>query len=236
MDKRFGFKDLTGMTFGRLFVTGLSHIKEFPCGQKHRVWNCRCSCGAETNVVDGELKQGGTKSCGCLQREIAATVHTKHGHSPQGNPSPIYEAWCGMKKRCHNTRNADYKYYGGRGIRVCQRWMSFIEFHKDMSPTWFPGLTIERKNNNGNYTPPNCRWATRQEQAVNRRSNHMISFDGETLNLKQWADRIGVSQSAIIHRLKDGWPLEAAVTKEKGYLFKPFPSHKRGADGKYIRD
>lgn len=130
---------------------------------------CRCSCGEERMVYAYDLINGKSKSCGCLRKKILSKLKRKHGYTTQTTQHPIYGAWKGMINRCESTNNKAYKHYGGRGIRVCKRWHTFVNFADDMAASWKRGLSVERKNNDGNYEPSNCKWATMKEQANNRR-------------------------------------------------------------------
>jgi hypothetical protein len=130
-------------------------------------WLCSCDCGNEREVWDFSLLRGQSQSCGCLHGLIQMARQTTHGLSD----SREHRIWRAMKQRCTNSRSSNYSYYGGRGITICSRWLnSFENFYADMGPCP-KGLTLERKNVNGNYTPRNCYWATRLQQALNRRPN-----------------------------------------------------------------
>lgn len=128
----------------------------------------------------------------------------KHGHSRKGKPTPEYRTWTAMVARCHNERAPNYHKYGGRGIMVCERWRaSFAAFLADMGPRP-PGTSIDRVNGNGGYGPDNCRWATPSQQNSNRRSARMLTINGATETLTEWARRAGISDTAMLYRVRRG--------------------------------
>jgi hypothetical protein len=186
--------DLTGNVFGRL--TALEYLPK-------RGWRCLCECGKEVVRRSGGLRAGTIKSCGCLKRDIAT-----------GLPNhPLYSRWSSMISRCENARAAGYENYGGRGIRVCERWRSsFANFLTDMG-LCPEGMSLDRfPDVNGNYEPGNCRWATKDEQSNNKRSNRVVEYKGEPLTMAQLARRVGISPALLRSRLNLGWDVEKATT------------------------
>lgn len=145
-----------------------------------------------------------TRSCGCLLRETI----TKHG----GYKSPVYSVWHAMVTRCRSPNDPSWPDYGGRGIRVCDRWLDHGAFLADMGQRP-PGHTLERIDVNGHYEPGNCRWATPMEQANNRRNNRLITYEGQTHTVAEWARRVGLTKGCLLHRLCVGWPIERALTQ-----------------------
>jgi hypothetical protein len=159
--------DITGQRFGRLIVLELAKRKG-PGGRS--LWLCQCVCKNKTIVHPENLRSGNTNSCGCLHQEIDREFHFRHGEADLRNSKITreYKSWCSMRQRCLNPNNHAYNRYGGRGIKICKRWNKYENFLADMGRCPL-GLTLDRTNNDKNYTPSNCRWATRKQQANNRR-------------------------------------------------------------------
>ena len=195
---------------GEIIKNGISFIKDMPSETKRRKALFKCYCGKEFIATIENIK-GHTKSCGCAIKKGMESYMYKHGM----NKSTEHKSWTHIKDRCYNPNNKSYKYYGGRGITVCDRWLeSFENFFEDMGLKPDPTYSIERENVDGNYEPNNCVWANRETQANNKRNNVIIEFNGEKLSLSQWARKIGVSDSTIAWRLKKGMTIEYALTKK----------------------
>lgn len=196
-------KDFTGLKFSRWFVKEFSHTKD-----RQSYWHCICDCGNKAVVAGTRLKCGKSKSCGCWTIEKTKENNTTHGLSH----TKTYWIWYGMISRCTKSDYRHFANYGGRGIKVCERWMDFPSFLQDMGHS-SEGMEIERINNNGNYEPSNCRWATRKEQCRNMRNNVMFTYNSQTKLLIEWSEETGISYNCLRYRIKAKWP-------EKD-LFKP---------------
>jgi hypothetical protein len=206
--------DFVPQTFGRLTTIGPKF--RLPMGTKGEYTSrvvCSCVCGGMAVVSIQDLQREHTQSCGCLQRENTAQAHITHGmrHSPE------YNTYYMMRRRCLNIQDQKYSDYGGRGIRVCDRWLApngqgFMNFLADMGPRPSKNLSIERKLVNGDYCPENCCWATKTAQARNRRSNHMLTFNSKTQCIAAWAEELGCTYALIRERLRRGWSVEKTLT------------------------
>lgn len=205
--KKEKYQELNGKKFNRWTVLDGSSSDKILC---------KCECGTIRSVRKYAIINGHSLSCGCLQKENAAkscisrTRHGKHKH-------PIYVCWTHMKERCFTKTCKSYKNYGGRGISVCEEWLDFETFYRwAKSNGWQKGLSIERKDNDGNYCPENCTWIPKNQQTKNTRKNVKIEIDGKVLNLSEWARRFGISLGAIYYRVNHkGWPIEKAIITPK---------------------
>lgn len=202
--------NLVGQKFGRLTVTKFSHKTK----AYHKYWNCICDCRKEIVVSGPHLVSGHTRSCGCWSKENPHTL--KHGCSRSKKRASEYSIWRNMISRCHNQKSLSYKRYGGIGIAVCKEWReSFERFLSDMGFKNEPGLSIDRIDNNKGYEPNNCRWATKSQQARNRKTNKVFVINGETKTLIEWCEKFGISLPRVQGRLRLGWDIESALTKPK---------------------
>jgi hypothetical protein len=201
-------KDITGRRFGSLLVC-------WPDGKNanaHILWLCVCDCGRLVHKFGTNLLSGKTVLCG-------EGDHKKRAAKAL-NSSPEHRVWMGMVERCSNPNHNRYEYYGGRGIRVCDRWLNFENFYADMCPRPVGPrrMTIDRIDSNGNYEPGNCRWADYFEQARNQRpkrlnrNNRLITISGRTQTIAQWARAVGLSHAAFTARVDAGWQGEKLLT------------------------
>ena len=192
--------DLTGKRYGRLTVIKEVERIRYPSGIPDRMWECVCDCGKIFRCNTGRLRSGNTKSCGCLRKEIASKKSYKHG----GSKTKLYRIWDEMNGRCHCKSNKPLKNYGGRGISVCDEWRNdFSAFRLwAISNGYQEGLTIERVNNNGNYSPDNCKWIPRSDQPRNRRNCHLITYNGETKTLSEWSRELHVDRECVRNKEK----------------------------------
>lgn len=203
--------DMIGQRYGRLIV--ISQSESIKPGRLR--WLCKCDCGNECVVTGNSLRRGYTKSCGCLSSENArqrAMEHVTHGQSK----TRLYQIWFTMRRRCNKASNSDYHRYGARGIKVCEEWdKSFQAFYDwSMANGYQDNLTIDRIDNDSNYSPNNCRWANTVAQNNNTRRNHYVTYGGETLTIREWARKQGINHNTLHSRLvKYGWSVERALTE-----------------------
>lgn len=214
-------KDMMGMRFTRLLV--LSRAPSDKNGNAR--WNCQCDCGDTTISSGFTLRNGEAKSCGCLTTDQLRERGTSHGKSG----TPEHQSWAGMLQRCYNPNSRNYPRYGGRGIKVCQRWHKFEEFYADMGDRASLDHTLERINNDGPYAPGNCRWATTYEQNFNKYDNRMVDYRGQRVPLMRALEIAGtaISYTGVRWRLDNGWSVEKALetpASTKVWTATTFPS------------
>jgi hypothetical protein len=189
--------------YGRWRVLG-GPVTRSVSGSLRVFWSCVCDCGTARDVQVHDLRSGKSRSCGCLTRETSAAAHLRHGHTRRSSgPGPEYRVWTSMIQRCTNPARRGYPSYGGRGIVVCERWRDFPSFLADMGARP-AGKTLDRINNDGNYEPGNCRWATQREQCANTRSNKNFTINGVTKNQSEWCREFGVPVGTFRSRMKRG--------------------------------
>ena len=211
------FKDLTGLRFERLIA--LECIKKREGKRLRTYWRCKCDCGNEIVTMAQGLACGGTKSCGCYNRD----AHFKHGHTANRQSTLTFNSWGAMLERCYRPKASGFNRYGGRGIIVCDAWKnSFQNFLADMGERP-PGKTLDRINSNGNYEPLNCRWATIAEQNSNKSNVVFVTHNGETKTSSEWARVFHVSQSTIIRRFKAEKDISKPQNSRNYYKEKPAP-------------
>lgn len=196
MKDRKKIKDLTGKKFGMLTVIGLQDTDS-----RKTYWVCQCDCGNIKVVRSDSLKSGAIRSCGCMKKAQEKINLTKH-HSHKMSGTRIYHIWRGMKDRCYNVHSPSYYRWGGRGITICDEWKdNFSVFYSwAMENGYSENLTIDRIDNNGNYEPSNCRWATMEEQSRNRQSNVVIQIGNSKRTLKEWCEIFELEYGTILER------------------------------------
>lgn len=212
------FIDRTGQSFGRWTVLGYAGKRK-----GSHLWRCRCSCGHEGVAFGSNLASGISTSCGCYRREYVSKCKRVHGASNGGGiraPGDGYLVWSDMRRRCLNPTNSRYENYGGRGIKVCDRWLhgdggvsAFECFMADMGPRPSLKHSIDRINNDGNYEPSNCRWATPTEQARNKRDNRTVEFRGRKMVMQEAIKESGIPEWTVYQRLKAGWSVDRALNQ-----------------------
>lgn len=220
--------NIAGQRFGRLLAIEDVGIHIARSGQTKRPWRCLCDCGGESITSLGNLRCGATTSCGCRQRQVRLdriSANTTHGECVGGKPSAEMSTWGAMKQRCSDPKRRDFANYGGRGIRVCDEWaQSFEAFLGDMGRRPSGRHSIDRIDNDGDYEPGNCRWATRQEQGRNTRATRKIVIDEESHCLTDWLRIYGRHVATFRGRMRRGWSVIAAITtpavpRDRRWLF-----------------
>lgn len=209
--------DLTGQRFGRLVAVEHAGRVVNKNGFRTTLWKCQCDCGNQTTVRYPALITGNTRSCGCLERENKERMMKLAQQTNRKSVSkdfirkledhPLYKTWKSMLMRCNNPNVSGYKHYGGRGIKVCDRWngeLGFENFVKDMGERPTPEHTLDRIDYNGDYEPSNCRWATQETQSNNRRNNSFVTLKGEEITCAQLCKRYGFYYTYVTYQLRQG--------------------------------
>ena len=204
MEAGVKLRDLTGKRFGRWTALDVAIAHDV---RTYVRWRCVCDCGTTKYVAGVSLVNGDSRSCGCMRGEQIKARRTTHGLSR----SVEYSVWRNMHARCHDPKNKAYANYGGRGIRVCDRWGSFEAFLSDMGERP-DGMTLERSDNELNYSMENCRWASRAEQQRNTRRTVLVTSQGSTRTLTEWAAVSGIKFSTLAYRLKQGVAVDDALS------------------------
>lgn len=199
-------KDLSGMKFNRWTV--IKRGKNTMRGQA--TWLCRCDCGTIREVAGADLRNNKSKSCGCLQKEVAGDTNRTHGKSF----SRLHRIWRGMKSRCENPKNFKASRYHDRGIAVCKEWHEFIRFYEwAVNNGYSDELSIDRIDNDKDYSPENCKWSNAVEQANNKSTNHMLTYKGKRQSMSMWSKEIGIPYGALRSRINQRhWSTEKALS------------------------
>ena len=195
------FIDLSGKRYGKIVVLERAENRG-----KHTMWKCKCDCGNYTITGASELKSGTTKSCGCLKFE---SRNSTHGLSD----TRLYGIWQGMKERCLKEYSPAYKWYGGRGITICQEWLDdFYNFYNwAIANGYKENLSIDRINVDGNYEPSNCKWIPLEEQALNTRTTKFLTYKGETKTVSEWCEITGIKKTTMLNRIRLGFTAEECI-------------------------
>lgn len=199
--------DITGQRFGKLTAVKFAETK----GERAH-WLCRCDCGNETVKSGKSLRNGSCQSCGCILRQIV--IERNKGMASHGLSShPIYAIWWAMQRRCYDKLDYEYKNYGQRGIKVCDRWHDLVAFYDDNIDLYEKGLQLDRKDNDGDYTPDNTRWVKPTVQSRNKRNNVFVEYEGRSMIVADWAREFKIRPNILRGRIKRGFPFEEAVSR-----------------------
>lgn len=208
-------KDLSNMRFGRWTVMYRGENKRDSRGYPITTWHCRCECGTERDIYANSLLNGKSKSCGCdkhVVQDWCRTNFSTHGHSK----TRLYKIWAGLKKRCLNPSSINYKNYGARGITVCEEWLRYEPFEEwALKNGYDDSLSIDRIDVNGDYSPGNCRWATFDEQANNRRTSAYYEFNGQTHTVAEWSSIYNIPYKRLWEWLNRGLTFEEIFIKQQ---------------------
>lgn len=209
------FMDLTGRKFNKLTVIERAEDHEQPGGQRKTMWRCKCDCGNETVVTAYDLYHGHTKSCGCGYNDYILKVQAEAAKEINKSIRRIKKIYDGMIYRCNDENASKFKDYGGRGIKVCDKWVNSFEEFKNWSLQngYAKDLSIDRIDVNGDYCPENCRWATMKEQANNKRDTVKIEYNGHKYTILEFSNMIGLKRTTVYGRIKMGWSVERIINQ-----------------------
>ena len=202
--------DLKNKKFNNLKVISFAYNKN-----GRTFWKCKCDCGNYCIKDAYKIMTGHTKSCGCISLQNKKELY-KYSIKHKMTNTPLYRTWQNMKRRCDNKKMEDYKYYGKRGIKVCEKWKNdFMSFYNwAIENSYKEDLTIDRIDVNGNYEPNNCRWVDRKVQANNTRRNHYIEYNGEKHTLAEWEKITNIKSPTLRYRIKNNYPLEKIFSNQ----------------------
>lgn len=206
-ERSWRVRDRTGERFGRLVVTEYVGVGL----NRQAVWRCRCDCGEVRDVLVRSLAAGATTSCGCYARE-RSTTHGLYSCSKGSTSRPEFSCWRAMIQRCLDQSSPAFEQYGGVGITVCDGWLNFDVFLRDMGPRPSSDHSIDRIDNNKGYSPDNCRWATLIQQARNKKKVPLLTYQGLTMTAPEWSEKLGFARGTINDRLRRGWFVEKALS------------------------
>lgn len=205
MPERYKLKN---KKFSRLLV--LEDVGTDEIGRS--IWLCKCDCGTIKTLPGVSIVRGNTKSCGCLSREKAKESKNFTHNESKTN---LYRKWVDIKTRCYNKNHKNYKYYGGRGIIMCDEWLDYVNFKEwALGNGYRKHLTIERIDNNSNYCPENCTWIPKIEQSNNQQHTRIITYNGKTQTMSAWARELNIKVGTLSRRLCSGWTINRALTEK----------------------
>lgn len=198
--------DLTGNRYGRLIVVGRAEDRIQSNGRHRVFWKCHCDCGKDIEVLGDNLKQGRTTSCGCYSAELISKLRSTHRETK----TKLYGVWCAIKTRCYNPHSTYYNRYGGRGVYMCDEWKNDFTAFRDWAHKngYNEGLSIDRIDNDRGYFPDNCRWVDAKTQANNRSSNRVLTLDGVSHNVTEWARMLDINPKTLFNRVYEGKSVE----------------------------
>lgn len=216
-------KNEIGNLYGRLIVTEYKGLNK----SNQAMWVCQCSCGEKVTVIGKLLRNGSTKSCGCLKHDVIIKKNYKHGCTHTG----LYSSWRAMKERCNSINGKNYENYGGRGIFVTQEWNKSFENFKNwaLQSGYSEGLTIERLDVNEGYCPSNCTWIPLSEQGINKRSTKWVTVNEITKTMSDWARFIGISVGTLFSNERNGVEIEKYIMWKLDHKGLRYPRHDRRA-------